>query len=91
MTEAPVDDRRARSQLLPTRRQEFRPRVFGLALGDKDLNDHDRLRHDPVMAILAGKLEAGREDFDPVGRQPATFGLVIRRVVAPRGRRPMMP
>src|SRR5271167_4603688 len=28
-------------------------RVFGLAMGYEDLNDHDHLRHDPVMAILA--------------------------------------
>ena len=35
-------------------------RVFGLALGYEDLIDHDELRHDPVMAILAGKLEAPR-------------------------------
>jgi hypothetical protein len=31
-------------------------RVFGLALGYEDLIDHDQLRHDPVMAILAGTL-----------------------------------
>jgi len=31
-------------------------RVFGLALGYEDLNDHDELRKDPVMAVLAGKL-----------------------------------
>jgi hypothetical protein len=31
-------------------------RVFGIALGYEDLNDHDELRHDPVMAVLAGKL-----------------------------------
>jgi Transposase DDE domain group 1 len=37
-------------------------RVFGIALGYEDLNDHDELRHDPVMAVLAGKLEARRED-----------------------------
>jgi hypothetical protein len=30
--------------------------VFGIALGYEDLNDHDELRHDPVMAVLAGKL-----------------------------------
>ncbi len=30
-------------------------RVYGLALGYEDLNDHDRLRWDPVMAVLAGK------------------------------------
>ena len=28
-------------------------RVFGLALGYEDLNDHDQLRHDPMMAVLA--------------------------------------
>jgi hypothetical protein len=41
-------------------------RVFGLALGYEDLNDHDTLRHDPVMALLAGKLEARRRDCAPV-------------------------
>ena len=29
-------------------------RVLGIALGYEDLNDHDQLRHDPVMAVLAG-------------------------------------
>ena len=41
-------------------------RVFGLALGYEDLNDHDQLRHDPVFAALAGKLEAKRSDCAPV-------------------------
>src|SRR5438093_1319080 len=35
-------------------------RVFAIALGYEDLNDHDELRHDPMMAVLAGKLAAGR-------------------------------
>jgi Transposase DDE domain group 1 len=26
-------------------------RVFGIALGYEDVNDHDELRHDPVMAV----------------------------------------
>jgi hypothetical protein len=30
------------------------------------LNDHDQLRHDPVMATLVGKLEARREDCAPL-------------------------
>jgi hypothetical protein len=30
-------------------------RVYGLALGYEDLNDHDTLRHDPLLATLAGK------------------------------------
>ena len=40
-------------------------RVFGIALGYEDLNDHDELRHDPMMAVLADKLEA-RADCAPV-------------------------
>jgi hypothetical protein len=30
-------------------------RVYGLALGYEDLNDHEQLRNDPVFGILAGK------------------------------------
>src|SRR5271167_4514102 len=41
-------------------------RVFGIALGYEDLNDHDELRHDPLMAVLAGKLQAGRKECAPV-------------------------
>jgi hypothetical protein len=41
-------------------------RVFGIALGYEDLNDHDELRHDPVMAVLAGKLKARRKNCAPV-------------------------
>jgi hypothetical protein len=36
-------------------------RVLGIALGYEDLIDHDELRHDPIMAVLAGKLEAQRK------------------------------
>ncbi len=41
-------------------------RVFGIALGYEDLVDHDELRHDPIMAVLAGKLQAWRENCAPV-------------------------
>jgi hypothetical protein len=37
-------------------------RVFGTALGHEDVVDHDQLRHDPVLAVLAGKLAARRSD-----------------------------
>ena len=33
-------------------------RIIGEALGYPDLNDHDRLRHDPLLASIMGKLEA---------------------------------
>ena len=41
-------------------------RVLGIALGYEDLLDHDRLRHDPMLAILAGKLEARRASCAPL-------------------------
>ena len=37
-------------------------RVFGFALGYEDVLDHDDLRHDPMMAVLAGKLAARRRN-----------------------------
>ena len=30
-------------------------RIYGLALGYEDLNDHEQLRRDPLLAVLAGK------------------------------------
>jgi len=36
-------------------------RIYGLALGYEDLNDHDDLRHDPLLAAMVGKA-------DPTGR-----------------------
>ncbi|MGQ0445602.1 MAG: transposase [Beijerinckiaceae bacterium] len=41
-------------------------RVFGIAPGHEDSNDHDEPRHDPVMARRAGKLQARRKDCAPV-------------------------
>jgi hypothetical protein len=32
-------------------------RIYGLALGYEDLNDHEQLRKDPVFGILAGKAD----------------------------------
>jgi Transposase DDE domain group 1 len=34
-----------------------RQRVFGLALGYEDLNDHDELRTDPLLASVVGKAD----------------------------------
>jgi len=36
-------------------------RVYGLALGYEDLNDHEQLRHEPLLAVVAGKCEVGQE------------------------------
>ena len=37
-------------------------RVFALALGYEDLNDHDTLRYDPLLAVLVGKLDPTGQD-----------------------------
>ena len=59
-------------------------RVFGLALGYEDLNDHDELRHDPIMAVLAGKLEARRSDCAPVAGKSTLNRLELSRPQASR-------
>jgi hypothetical protein len=41
--------------------QMIRQRVFGLALGYEDLNDHEQLRQDPLLSALAGKAQPGAE------------------------------
>jgi len=57
-----------------------RQRVFGIALGYEDLNDHDELRHDPMMAVLAGKLAARREDCAPVAGKSTLNRLELSRL-----------
>ena len=37
--------------------QMLAQRIYGLALGYEDLNDHEELRKDPLLAVLAGKRE----------------------------------
>jgi len=41
--------------------QMLAQRIYGLALGYEDLNDHEQLRHDPLLGVLAGKAEAGQQ------------------------------
>jgi Transposase DDE domain group 1 len=55
-------------------------RVFGIALGYEDLNDHDELRHDPMMAVLAGKLAARREDCAPVAGKSTLNRLELSKL-----------
>jgi hypothetical protein len=54
-----VDERRA-DLVEHSVRTLIGQRVFGIALGYEDLNDHEQLRHDPVFGVLLGKLEAKR-------------------------------
>ena len=54
-------------------------RVFGIALGYEDLNDHDELRYDPLMAVLAGKLSARRKDCAAVAGKSTLNRLELSR------------
>jgi len=59
-------------------------RVFGIALGYEDLNDHDDLRHDPVMAVLVGKLAARRKECAPLAGKSTLNRLELSRLEATR-------
>src|SRR6185436_19524177 len=54
-------------------------RVVGIALGYEDLNDHDQLRHDPVLATLANKLAASRSDCAPLAGKSTLNRLELSR------------
>jgi Transposase DDE domain group 1 len=54
-------------------------RVVGIALGYEDLVDHDELRHDPVLATLAGKLAAWRRDCAPLAGKSTLNRLELSR------------
>ena len=55
-------DGRAQAQVEHSVAAMVAQRVFGIALGYEDIVDHDQLRHDPVLATLAGKLRSKRKD-----------------------------
>jgi hypothetical protein len=54
-------------------------RIVGIALGYEDLIDHDELRHDPVMAVLTGKLVATRGDCAPLAGKSTLNRLELSR------------
>ena len=75
------DDGRAAGLVEHTIKSMVAQRVFGIALGYEDLVDHDQLRHDPVLAALAGKLRAKRKDCAPLAGKSS----LNRLEHAPRG------
>ena len=61
-------------------------RIYGLALGYEDINDHEQLRHDPLMAVLAGR----RKLDDPLAGKSTLNRLELpaKPHLAWRGARP---
>ena len=49
-----VPDDRERSRIVHATEKMLRQRVFAIAQGWEDLNDHERLRHDPLLQTAAG-------------------------------------
>jgi hypothetical protein len=41
-------------------------RIAGIALGYEDIDDHDTLRHDPVLSLLSDRLETGHGRCAPL-------------------------
>ena len=72
-------DSRAPSRWCTGLRRWWRSACFAIALGYEDLNDHDDLRHDPAMAVLAGKLAARRKDCAPVAGKSTLNRLELSR------------
>jgi hypothetical protein len=47
----------------------LKQRIFALCLGYEDLNDHDQLRRDPLLAVLVGRSDpTGQDRIDPRDR-----------------------
>ena len=82
------DDGRAQAQVEHTVEAMVAQRVFGIALGYEDLIDHDQLRHDPVLATLAGKLDGPAQGLRAARRQehaqPARARACRRRAATTR-------
>ena len=68
-------DHRRPDQIEHQVRELVAQRVYGLALGYEDLNDHDQLRGDPLMGVLVGKAEPQGDRPSP----PAGSGQGRRR------------
>jgi hypothetical protein len=64
----------------------LKQRIFALCLGYEDLNDHDRLRHDPLLAVLVDKPDptgAGRRHARDRGKALAGKSTLNRLELTP--------
>jgi hypothetical protein len=55
-------DQRAPHRIEHTGEDLIQQRVYALTLGYEDLNDHDQLRTDPLLAVLVGKSDPTGQD-----------------------------
>jgi hypothetical protein len=81
-------DRRDEELIEHSVEELLRQRIFGLALGYEDLNDHDQLRHDPLLATLVGKSDPSGGDRlrkRDQGKALAGRNTLNRLELTPRG------
>ena len=70
-----LTDPRDPAKIVHEQRTMLAQRIFGIALGYEDLNDHDELRYDPLFSVLADK--APKPD-EPLASSPTLCRLENR-------------
>jgi hypothetical protein len=78
LTEA-ITDRRDPQKVTHPLRDLLRERIYAIAQGYEDANDLDRLRHDPALKLVCGRLP---QSGDALGSQPTLSRL--ENAVTPR-------
>ena len=69
------EDRREQVYVDHTVQQLLAQRIYGLALGYEDINDHEQLRRDPLLAAACEKRDPlGADRFNPADRGVALAG-----------------
>jgi len=58
-------------------------RIAAIALGYEDVDDHDTLRHDPVLALLSERLTPKREDCAVLAGKSTLNRLELSRIGEP--------
>lgn len=58
-----IPDHRDPDHILHTQAEILTSRIFGIAAGYEDANDHEQLRHDPAFQVAAGR-EPAQNNYD---------------------------
>ena len=72
-------DRRDPERIEHSVSELVKQRVYAIALGYEDLNDHDQLHSDPLLALLTGKR-------DLLGEERQRDATATRNCIAPAAR-----
>ncbi|MHC4433527.1 MAG: IS1380 family transposase [Planctomycetota bacterium] len=70
-----IPDPRDPEAITHTQRTLLAQRIFGIALGYEDLNDHQQIRYDPLMQVVT---ERGPDEDEPLASAPTLCRLENR-------------